>query len=82
MKFPLVSLAVLTASVTAQYEVEMIEAHMAPKSKATFDPGMCNAHELDPNMLIAKVRAGDKLHNLISVSFYPHELYLLHFLLF
>jgi len=54
MKFPLVSLALLTASVTAQHEVEMIEAHMDPKSKAMLDPGMCNAHELDPNMLIAK----------------------------
>ena len=61
MKFTLISLAVLTASVTAQHEVEMINAHMEPKSQAAFDPGMCNAHELDANMLIAKVRVRDKL---------------------
>ena len=57
MKFPLLTILSLTASVSAQHEIEMIEAHKGPaataKSYAT--PGMCNNQPIVPEMLIAKV---------------------------
>ena len=56
MKFSLLSLVSVVASVSAQHEIEMIEAHKGPAAvKSYANPGMCNNQPLVPEMLIAKV---------------------------